>query len=230
MKKIDIIGKIFKNTNGLEYIVLNESGFRGTEYYYDVQFIESKSIKRVEKRNLIKGIIKDDYNKNIYGVACKGSVSSKYPLLNKIAFKRWYAMIERCYCSTAVSYKSYGAKGVVVTERWLCFENFLHDLPYIKGFNYDKYIHGEIQLDKDILYVCNKEYSLDKCCFLERHINAMNQPTKQKTFIAISPTGVEYTFDNQTECANQFGLTARTIGKVLHKQLKSHKGWKFYYK
>lgn len=230
MKKIDIIGKIFTNTKGLKYIVLKESDCIGTEYYYDIMFINSKSIKRVEKRNLIKGNVKDNYDKNICNVACKGNVSSKYPLLNKIVFKRWYAMIERCYCPTAISYKSYGGKGVFVSERWLCFENFLYDLPFIKGFDYNKYINGELQLDKDILYMYNKEYTLEKCCFVEKHINAINQPTKQKTFIAISPTGEEYTFNNQTACANQFGLTARTISKVLHKQLKSHKGWQFYYK
>ena len=73
-------------------------------------------------------------------------------------------------------------------------------------------------------------WSFEKCCFIDRIQNAMNQSTKKKTFIAISPNGLEYTFDNQAECARQFNLTARTIGKVLNNQLKTHKGWKFYYK
>lgn len=230
MKKIDIIGKTYKNKNGLEYVVLRENGFQGTQYYYDIMFLKSKSIKKVEKRNLINGVVRDDYDKNIYDVACRGNESSKKPLLNKVAFKRWYSMIERCYCKTSISYKSYGRKGVIVSDRWLCFENFMEDLHLIKGFDYEKYINGEIQLDKDILCSNNKEYSFEKCCFIERHKNAINQPTKKKPFIAISPEGLEYTFDNQNECARQFNLTARTIGKVLHNQLKTHKGWKFYYK
>lgn len=230
MRKIDIIGKTYKNKKGLEYVVLRENGFYATQYYYDIMFLKSKSIKRVEKRNLINGNVRDDYDKNIYNVACRGNESSKKPLLNKIAFKRWYAMIERCYCKTAISYKSYGKKGVFVNDEWLCFENFIKDLPLIKGFNYDKYISGEIQLDKDTICENNKEYSFKNCVFINRGKNACNQPTKKKSFVAISPEGLEYTFDNQNECARQFNLTARTISKVLHNQLKTHKGWKFYYK
>ena len=230
MKKIDIIGKKFKNTKGLEYIVLKESGFKNTEYYYDIMFLDTKTIKRVEKRNLMAGNVRDDYDKNIFGVACRGNCSSKEPLLNKVAFKRWYAMIERCYCSTSISYKSYGAKNVFVNEKWLCFENFMKDLENILGFDYAKYINGEIQLDKDKLFDNNKEYSFEKYCFIPRKENAQNQPTKKKIFIAVSPNGEEYIFDNQNECARRFNLTARTIGKVLNNDLKTHKGWKFFYK
>ena len=41
MKKIDIIGKTYKNKNGLEYVVLRENGFQGTQYYYDIMFLKS---------------------------------------------------------------------------------------------------------------------------------------------------------------------------------------------
>lgn len=230
MGKIDIIGKTFKNSKGLEYIVLKENGNKKTEYYYDIMFIKTKSIKKVEKRNLIKGNVRDDYDKNIYNVACRGNESSTYPILNRIAFKRWYAMIERCYCETAISYKSYGKKGVFVNNKWLCFEKFMQDLPNIKGFDFEKYIKGEIQLDKDTIINGNKEYSFEKCIFIDKIENIKNQITKSKEFIAISPNGEQYTFLRQSDCAKQFNLTARTIGKVLHKQLKTHKGWKFYYK
>lgn len=230
MRKIDIIGNEYKNKKGLEYKVLRESGSKNTEYYYDIMFLKTKSVKRVEKRNLINGNVRDDYDKNIYGVACRGREPSRSTLLNKVAFKRWYAMIERCYCETSINYKSYGKKGVFVNDRWLCFENFMQDLELIDGYDYDKYIKGEIQLDKDTICKNNKEYSFDKCRFIDKTLNKKTQPTKKKTFVAISPDGNEYIFDNQNECARQFNLTARTIGKVLHNDLKSHKGWKFYYK
>ena len=139
-------------------------------------------------------------------------------------------MLERCYYEKAVGYKAYGARGVTVSSRWLIFENYLEDIRKIDGFDEELYLKGEIQLDKDILYKGNKEYSFDKCIFVDRFTNKSNKPTEMRKFIAISPSGKEYEFSNQAECARQFNLTPRTIGKVLSKKLKTHKQWKFRYK
>ena len=230
MKKNNIIGKTFKNNAGLEFEVIKKVERIKTETYYKIKFLKSGSVKKAEKRNIVNGRVRDDFDKHIYGVACKGNASTVKPLINKIAFKRWYAMIERCYCKDSISYKSYGDKGVFVNERWLCFENFIYDLKNIKGFDYNKYIAGEIQLDKDLIENGNKEYSLEKCMFIDTFKNKSYEPTKRKEFIAISPEGKEFIFNNQNECARTFNLTARTISKVLTGQLKSHKGWTFKYK
>ncbi len=229
-KKENIIGLIFTNRIGQNFIVLSEEYSIKTEYYYKIKFIETGAEKIVEKRNLRKGNVKDNFAKNIYGVACKGKSNSRHPLFNKITFKRWYAMIERCYNSNSIEYKSYGGKGVKVCKEWLCFDNYIKDIKNIKGFNEETYLLGKIQLDKDLKIKGNKLYSPDTCLFVETHINKSNQPSKKKLFIAISPEGNTYEFDNQNECARQFNLTARTIGKVLNKQLKTHKGWHFIYK
>ena len=229
-KKEDILGKTFQNKIGQSFIVLSEEYSIKTEYYYRIRFIETGTEKIVEKRNLKKGAIKDEFSKTIYGVACKGVSSSRNPLFNKITFKRWYSMIERCYNHSSIEYKSYGGKEIKVCERWLCFDNYIKDIKDIEGYDEQKYMSGEIQLDKDIKFKGNHIYSPDTCIFVSRHINGMNQPSKKKSFIAISPNGIEYEFDNQNECARQFNLTPRTIGKVLAKQLKTHKDWRFIYK
>ena len=230
MKHKDMIGKIFKNNEGLEFKVNKFLHKEKTSYYFEVQFIESGSIRKAIKWNIINGAVRDNYHRNIFGIACKGNVSSIEPLFNKLAFKRWYAMLERCYYEKAIGYKAYGARGVTVNSRWLVFENYLEDIRKIDGFDEELYLKGEIQLDKDILYEGNKEYSFDKCIFVDKFTNKSNKPTEMRKFIAISPSGKEYEFSNQTECARQFNLTPRTIGKVLNKQLKTHKQWTFRYK
>jgi YesN/AraC family two-component response regulator len=41
----------------------------------------------------------------------------------------WWSMRNRCYCKTHKSYKYYGARGIIVCERWLNdFKNFYGDM------------------------------------------------------------------------------------------------------
>ena len=228
-RRRDLVGEVFTTNAGDRFTVTEYLYSKGTEYYYNILFHETGKTKIAEKRNILRGNVRDNYRKSIYGVACKGDASSKSPKLNKIAFKRWYAMIERCYNPDAINFRSYGAKGVTVSDRWLCFENFLCDLPSIPGFDENAYICGDIQLDKDTLIEGNKTYEIGSCRFLPRIANISARATARKKFYAISPNGEQYTFFSQSECAETFGLTARTIGKVLDGHLKTHKGWTFKY-
>jgi hypothetical protein len=52
----------------------------------------------------------------------KGGVS-KHPL-----YGAWSGMIGRCHNPNHYSYHQYGARGIVVTQRWREFENFLKDM------------------------------------------------------------------------------------------------------
>lgn len=229
MKRIEIVGKTFVSNSGEIAVVVEYLYNINTEYYYLVRFSETGAEKILEKRNIVRGHFRDDYRKTIFSVACKGSTCSTKPLINRIAFKRWYAMIERCYNPKASSYKSYGAKGVTVSDEWLCFENYFNDLQSILGFDESKYLSGEIQLDKDMLAPGNTVYCKEKCQFVPRISNIRYRSSVRRPFRAISPNGQEYVFYSQAECAETLGLTARTIGKVLDGHLKSHKGWKFKY-
>lgn len=64
-------------------------------------------------------------------------------------YQRWKNMISRCYNAKDVSYKKYGARGVCVSEGWLCFDNFYSDIKLLKGWDEQKFLNSEIQLDKD---------------------------------------------------------------------------------
>ena len=229
LKKIDIIGNVYTCKKGGPYVVEKELYCLGTEYYYQIRFLETGTIAIAEKRNIRNGIVRDYYSKTIYGVACKGLASTKSPEINRVAFKRWLAMIERCYSPKAIMYKSYGAKGVRVSDDWLCFENYIKDIVEIGGFDNTKYLSGEIQLDKDTKVPGNKIYGKEYCTFITRRKNAQMQPSKLRKFEAVNPDGDKFIFYNQSECARKFNLKARTIGKVLNGELKTHHGWRFRY-
>jgi hypothetical protein len=43
-------------------------------------------------------------------------------------YQSWHAMLQRCLNPKTVSFRYYGARGIVVCERWHVFENFLADM------------------------------------------------------------------------------------------------------
>jgi len=77
--------------------------------------------------NLVKG--------NTRSCGCK---SSRFSFKNRITthgmtgtptYKSWQAMKDRCYRTSHIEYKRYGAVGIKVCKRWLdSFENFLQDM------------------------------------------------------------------------------------------------------
>ena len=229
LKKINIVNNIYSSNHYGDFIVEKELNSQGTSTYYQVRFLKTGTVCKAEKHNIKKGSVADCYAKTIYGVACRGQASSRHPTLNKVAFKRWTAMVSRCYNQNDIGYKSYGGKGYTVSDSWLCFENYIRDIVDIEGFNEEKYLKGIIQLDKDIKAPGNKEYSADKCIFLNASINKRNQPSKQRDFYAISPQGQQFIYNNANACAKENNLTARTILKCLKGQFSQHKGWTFKY-
>jgi len=58
-----------------------------------------------------------------------------------ITYGSWEAMLRRCRDKNRSNYRWYGAKGVIVCERWLKFENFLTDMGERPGPEYsiDRY-------------------------------------------------------------------------------------------
>ena len=140
-----------------------------------IKFIETGYEKDVDLLVALSGRINDPYHNSICGVACLGLYKDN-PLHCKKVYDIWYHMIERCYDEKCKSYKTYGAIGVRVDERWMCYENFLNDLPYVSGFR--EYINNQYityNLDKDLLQQnipkSQRIYSKDTCCFISMYEN-----------------------------------------------------------
>lgn len=123
--------------------------------------------------NCKKGKVKNPYFKSVFGIGCLGvgdfitNVNGKHTR----EYGLWYGMMRRCY-SGEEHYKTY--RNVSVCDRWLCFANFLEDLPLIEG--YELWLNNEekMSLDKDIKQVGieNKVYSLETVKFINAIENA----------------------------------------------------------
>lgn len=140
-------------------------------------------------------------------------------------------MIERCYDVKNNHYPLYGALGVTVCKRWLCFENFLADLPLLEGYDNDKLSRGELHLDKDIKGD-STFYSPETCILTSpsENVKEMNERVKQKQFKAIRIfDGHEEVFNSQAEFAKQLGVNQSNVGHCLSGKQKTIRGYKLQY-
>ena len=133
-----------------------------------VKFVDTGTIDTFRLTNVLTGEIKDVYRPNICGVACIGHV--QIPTDTKI-YDLFYDMIGRCYNPKRIEYSYYGARGITVCQRWLCFENFLEDVKHLPNFDI-WYSGADYQLDKDTLQQGvpdnQKVYSPTTCMFINR--------------------------------------------------------------
>lgn len=162
-------GTFFINNRGHEYeVICDEYTVRNAKgkasLVADIIFSDSGTQMTAFKGNILKGNIKDPYAKDVQDVACRGNAKK---IGNEKVYQIWMSMIQRCYNSNATSYKQYGAKGVFIEKRWLCFEYFLEDISKIEGYDEKKFFNGELHIDKDMkceaMNLTPKRYSLDTC-------------------------------------------------------------------
>lgn len=160
--------KVYQSNNFGPFKILRKLDYKrnkGNHILIEIEFIETGTIKEVRLADAMVGNIRDDYRPTIHGIACIGNGSSYHP-----AYNMWESMINRCYNINDNNYQRYGAEGVTVCKKWLCFEYFLEDLPYIDGYNEWLNNPGAYALDKDYkqmhLPKSEKTYSLETCCFL----------------------------------------------------------------
>lgn len=128
--------------------------------------------------NLRQGCAKcyhESVKKPVYGV---GINDVDYVFETK-DYKIWRNMLERCYCEkTQEKFPTY--KGCTVCEEWHLFSNF-------KKWFHDNYVEGW-ELDKDILFINNKMYSPQTCCFVPREINSFLRRSDVNKQAGIYPT------------------------------------------
>lgn len=223
----DIIGKTFVSRNNGKFTVIGATNIlKGTHRMYLCKFLNTNSTGLFRKDKILSGEIKDRYVLSVCGVACIGNASSKSPL-----YPKWQKMIKRCYDMKSKDYKYYGALGVTVSERWMCFENFEKDVVTIPGYDYKKMIDHEIELDKDLLG--KRMYSLETTRWLPVSINKymgnQTQISNLPYIIAVSPNNEKIRFQSMKNFATIHNLHHSAIARCTHGEQTSHKGWTFYY-
>lgn len=152
---------------------------------------------------------------------------------NKIYYKirtLHKSMMARCYNEKNSSYPRYGGVGVLVRDDWHDLNKFIDTIDKVEGFDLDKLVKGELQLDKDINSTgLGKLYSIDTCKFVTPSENSGNR-NNNKECVAISVEGRYYYFKNREEFCRQHNLSSRNVFNCLQGYSKVYKGWQFFYK
>lgn len=82
-------------------------------------------------------------------------------------YQTWKNMLTRGYSSKyKETHPTY--QDVFVNEEWHLFSNFKN---WMQDQRWQDEDYNKLELDKDILFQENKEYSKDKCIFVPKHIN-----------------------------------------------------------
>ena len=134
-------------------------------------------------------------------------------------------MMTRCNNPKSKAYRFYGAKGITVSPEWKTLSAFLADVDKIDGWNLDKLMRGELQLDKDLKGL--GMYSVDGCTWLDKTVNKKLVAENYKDAYGLDPYGKLYKVTNISEFAEKHGLLASNISNVLAKRVKHHKHWVF---
>lgn len=110
---------------------------------------------------------------------------------NEKVYRKWANMLKRCYNE---EYHKTHPKyiGCTVCERWLILSNFVEDFEKIDGYDREKFLNGELVLDKDIKSGgTNKVYIIEECLLTTpgenskeamrtREYHELSEETKQK--------------------------------------------------
>lgn len=133
--------------------------------------------------------------RKIFGVGINDSDSNVYwkdengKLMRCPFYRTWTNMLKRCYMKDNTHNKTY--KDVIVCEEWLIFSNFRE---WMKQQDWE----GK-QIDKDILFPCNKIYSPETCCFVTNDVNMFiveSTASRGKYLIGVSFDKERYLFES----------------------------------
>lgn len=142
---------------------------------------------------------------------------TKYP----DEYRSWYSMVRRCTKSNQGSYDKYGAKGVVICERWLGgygFRNFLEDMG-------EKPKHGNTPGGMPLYTIDRKDqskgYFPDNCVWADWYEQASHRSNTGKTpGVALhKPTGLWYAHKTLN------GVRRQKYFKTKEEALAQRKQW-----
>jgi hypothetical protein len=128
--------------------------------------------------------------------------AKKHGFQSNPLYSIWKAMLSRCYNPKDISYKRYGAKGVVVCEEWQTDFVKFNDWCLSNGWEKGK------QIDKDKIGT-GKLYSPESCVIISRQENCWLRKTSRM---------IEYngTTKSLAEWCNILGLKYANVRARIH--------------
>lgn len=173
MNEINFIGSVWKQNCDDELKVLEKTDKKqGTAYLYRCQFQKYPCEILAQKSDIEKGKVANYLYPSIFNKGYMGIGKYNYKKYKGV-YKIWYNILSRCYKLISVNYIRYGAKGVIVCDEWLNFQNFCQWYLDNSKWNINNYI---LEVDKDILLYTNhlkiKIYSPDTCLLIPMELNS----------------------------------------------------------
>lgn len=169
-------------------------------------------------QNFKRGVMKNQYDKTIYGIGYLGE-GKHHPHAGNdgIQFEKytaWQHMIGRCYCEEKrESHPAYA--GCTVCEEWWNFQTFAE--WYEENF-YDLGDGTRMHIDKDVMVKGNKIYSPSTCIILPQRINMIFMQKEKKRDIDL-PNAIY-----RCKTGYQASYNGKSLGvfKTLESAIEAH--------
>jgi thymidylate synthase len=175
-------------------------GDLGPIYGHQLRRAGSKPVAWVQPKPNLRSGVEPTY----LGVA-SGSGKEKHDLA-----KTWEGMIARCYDKDSQSYKTYGARGVHVCDRWLEFSVFAKDCESLPGWSEKLSSSTRHVLDKDIRG-SGFTYGPESCTWVT---DKENLAASSKTLYTVERDGEEFSFTNVSEFCADHGVDAKNFSDL----------------
>ena len=188
-----------------------------------VQFTDTGYMREASYRDLQSLSISDPFFRSVFEVGYYGEQDYSDPH-HEVLVNTWRDMIRRCYYKNSKSYKSYGAKGVHVSEDWHCFATFQKEVKTLPGWPLKVVYPSDYSLDKDVLWASNR-YGVDTCKWASDFEQGYNTSTS-RPFTATSQEDVEVTFPTIGDSNRTHGLNLSAVSRCLLGALKTHHGYR----
>lgn len=144
-------------------ILLDTNSTDGILYNYTkckIKFLNTGYINILTYDTIKKNRVRDYLAPEICGVACVGYAKNSD---NPKIYSTWQNMIHKCYNPNNEYYKSFGALGFTVCDRWLRFDYFLEDFLKYPIPDCDPSIQIQFKIKPELISAGCKEFSFENC-------------------------------------------------------------------
>lgn len=184
---VNKVGERFITNEGYEIVIVEYNNAHDLLIEFQDNY---KTVVKTNYSNCVRGVISNPYHPSVLGKGYIGVGKYKTKENGKMSkcYMSWFNLLHRAL-GEEIKQKYQTYKDVIVNEELYNFQKFG------EWFDNNYYeVDGErMDLDKDILYKGNKEYSFDAMIFVPHRINSLF--TKANNLRGDTPIGVYYRKD-----------------------------------
>lgn len=134
----------------------------------------------------------------------------------------------RCYNSNSCNYKNYGAKGIRMCQEWESdFKNFYEwaiKNGYKDNLSIDRIDEKGDYCPENCRWITTSENTARANTYTHRRF-----PNNKKKYLAVSPTGEQYIFDNAQQFEKEHNITRGAISRCARGERRGWKSWQIKY-